>query len=141
MANTAPMNVSARQNDRVLPPALNVARADQKVRTPSATVASATSVALGSTESVSHSGLAPPNCARRVALVISMRCGDSIATIDAGSDSACTPIAVSSAISARSSERHGPRIANVRRDVRSAAPAAIARRGASVHGLPPAKSR
>jgi hypothetical protein len=39
----------------VLPPALNVARAAQNVSTPSATVASATSVALGSTESVSHS--------------------------------------------------------------------------------------
>src|SRR4029450_7758941 len=83
IANTVPMTVSARQNDRVLPPALNVARAAQNASTPSTTVASATSVALGSTESVSHSGGAP-NCARRVVLVISTRCGGSVATIEAG---------------------------------------------------------
>src|SRR5687768_7286930 len=84
-ANNVPKNVSARQNDRVLPPALKAARAVQKAITPSATVASAISVAPLSTDSVVQPGAAAPNGSSLVADVIVSRRGDSISTSDAGS--------------------------------------------------------
>ena len=47
---------SARQNKRVPPPALNTARATQKLTTPSTKVANAIAVAAGFTDNVTHDG-------------------------------------------------------------------------------------